>query len=171
MLKTGGMTPETGDKIKEGARLRSIGESWGRIATRLGYANGESARKVLAGMYPDLWRTEFELARGLYLDVIEGEAIVTQRELLRATRIVSKIDPKTGKPVKESKDNPLDIRQRAAHSVLAHCAKQRASKVQVVGSVEHKGPVDLAARIKAYAEALDDPEEAQGESDGQDADA
>ena len=144
-------------RIKAVARLRVEGATWASIATRYGYKQSDSARQSLTLKYPDRWRTAYELARALYLDEIEGEAVLTQRELLRPTRIVKRLDRKTGETTEERVDNPLDIRQRAAHSVLAHCAKLRAQKVELTGRLSHEHDttsVDIEARVRAYAEAL-----------------
>ena len=154
-------------RIKEVAKLRVEGATWAVIATRYGYKHNQSARQSLTLKYPVLWRDEYELARALYLDEIEGEAILTQRELIRPTRIVTHHDPDTGAETEERVDNPLDMRQRAAHSILAHCAKLRARKVEVTGSMEHehKGDVNIDERIEAYAKALTGGEGPEGPED------
>jgi hypothetical protein len=100
------------------------GLSWDKIALQYGYKNGVSARKTLQGMHPALWREAFEQARSLYLDEIESEALLTQRDLIR--------------PHKENKDGSKierdeRIRQSAAHSLLVHSARMRAQKLEISG--------------------------------------
>jgi len=115
-------TTQTTDRIKEAVALRVQGESWAKIATRYGYKNENSAMHMLTQEYPDLWRTEYELARAKYLDEIEAEALLTQRQLMRPFHA----DGKT--PRSEQ------IRQSAAHSLLNHCRQLRAQKIEMTGS-------------------------------------
>ena len=106
-------TKTTKDRIKEVAALRVEGVPWAQIAKRFGYASQETACKCMTYDHADLWRAEYERARALYLDDVESEALLTQRALLRC--------------------DDLRIRQSAAHSLLAHCAKLRAQKVELSG--------------------------------------
>ena len=122
-------TSETSGRIKKAAKLRVEGASWEKIAIRYRYKTADSARKTLQGEYPDLWREAFEHARELYLDEIESEALLTQRDLIRPVR---------------ADDSPRDerIRQSAAHSLLVHAARMRAKKLEISGP--GGGPVSLA---------------------------
>jgi len=110
-------TKETKTRIKEAAQLRVGGMSWDNVAAKYGYKNARSASWTLTQMHPDLWRLEYEAARELYLDEIEAEAALTQRQLLR--------------------HEDARIRQMAAHSLLNHCRSLRAQKHEVtVGGTE-----------------------------------
>ena len=106
-------TKATKGRIKSVAVLRTEGVSWAEIAKRFKYASADSACKQMTWEHADLWREEYERARALYLDDVESEALLTQRQLLRC--------------------DDLRIRQSAAHSLLAHCAKLRAQKLEVSG--------------------------------------
>ena len=126
-------TSETSQRIKEAAKLRVEGASWEKIAILYQYKNADSARKTLQGEHPELWREAFEHARSLYLDEIESEALLTQRDLIR--------------PHKETKDGikverDERIRQSAAHSLLVHSSRMRAQKIEVTG--QGGGPVTFA---------------------------
>lgn len=114
-------------RIKEGARLFIEGSTWATIGAHFGYANGESARVSLQGNHPSTWRAEYDAARELYLPAVEAEAEWTQRKLLR------------------SKDE--NIRQRAAHSLLAHVDRLKAQKLQVTGDLTHEHAVSTTALI------------------------
>ncbi len=117
-------TTKTTTRIAEVAALRVNGSSWDTIAKQYGYKNRDTAFRTLTRMHKDLWRAEYETARALYLDEIEAEASLTLRQLLR------------------SDDDR--IKQQAAASLLAHCAKLRAQKIELTGA--DGGPV-----VKVYA--------------------
>jgi len=106
--------------IKLAARLRVEGNSWKQIAPRIGRSSDLSARSITQE-HKELWRSEYEQARALYLDEVEGEAILTQRSLLRST------DER--------------VRQMAAHSLLNHCRQLRPTKL------EHHIPQKLTAEF------------------------
>lgn len=110
-------TAETVARIKEVAKLRIEGATWRQIAERYQYKHEGSACSTLTQEHPELWREEYEAARASYLDSVEAEALLTQRELLRSKN--------------------LELRQRAAHSLLAHCAKLRAQKLHITGDLTH----------------------------------
>lgn len=116
-------------RIKQAARLFVEGWTWDKIAGLHGYRNGESARVSLQGHHPSTWRAEYDAARELYLPALEAEAELTQRGLLR------------------SKDE--NIRQRAAHSLLAHADRLKAQKLQVTGDLTHEHAVSTTALIHA----------------------
>lgn len=105
-------------RIKEVAVLRVEGVTWAAIAERYKYASADSACKQMTWEYRDLWQEEYEHADAMRLAEIEAKGVKTQLELM------------------DCDDN--NIRQRAAHSILAHCAKLRAQKVQVSGVIEHR---------------------------------
>jgi regulator of protease activity HflC (stomatin/prohibitin superfamily) len=156
-------TAETKDRIKEAAKLRIEGASWAVIATKYGYSDGDSARKMLAGMYPELWRGEYEKARELYLDEMEAEAVLTQRALMRPFRTVRKPD---GTEVVQTLEPQLN--QSAAHSILAHAARLRSQKIEVKGEVRHSGqiaPMTPEQAIAALREAHEKHQAQQAEDE------
>lgn len=115
-------TQQTLDRIKEVAKMRIEGMSWAKIAVKYGYKNEASADSTLTQEHPDLWRSEYELARAKYLDEVEAEALLTQRQLMRPMMT----DGKT--PRSEQ------IMQSAAHSLLNHTRQLRAQKIEMTGS-------------------------------------
>ncbi len=122
-------------RIKEAAQMRVEGATWEVIAVRYSYANAKCAKNFLQGRYQDLWRSEYEIARATLLDGVEAEALLTQRDLLRAT------DDR--------------IRQSAAHSLLAHCAKLRMKDgpdINVNIDNRTESPVELLRREFAECE-------------------
>jgi len=119
---------ESSTRIKKAAVLRVESATWAKIAKRFGYKNAESARKMMTGKYPDLWREEYEKARALHLDEIESEALLTNRELLRPLK-------------KDGSERGERVRQSAAHSLLAHSAKLRAQKIEIAGN--KGGPIAI----------------------------
>ena len=150
---------QTQRKIKLAARLLIEGEPWRVIAQRIGRGNENTARHIQAE-YPELWKTEYAAAREKYLDSVESEALLTQRELMRPTKPARderghiRVNP-DGTPMQEERAEP--IRQSAAHSLLNHCAKQHAQKLQIdgtLGVVDHEKARAVTAQLAAEAEAM-----------------
>jgi hypothetical protein len=120
----GTTSPELLDKIEAVAIERVEGDTWDVIAERHGYASGDSIRSFITGKHRDAWRDAYDRQRELRLDTVEATAIQTQIDLL--------------------KDADHRIRQSAAHSLLVHCGRMRAQKLQVDfrGKIRHdSGPL------------------------------
>ena len=143
------MTEQTKQKIKDAAQLRIEGQTWDQIAKVLLYKTALSARLVMTQDHPEAWRAAYETARATYLDEIEGEAILTQRMLMRPTHTVKG----------EERETPLQIRQSAAHSLLSHCSKLRAQKVELAGAMGEPITIQICQAVK--------PEENGGKDDGE----
>ncbi len=109
-------TEHTKQQIKRMAILRVEGNSWAQIAALPDITrNTDITARAVTQEYPDEWRQAYEEPRFLFLDEIEAEAALTQRQLLR------------------SADDR--VKQSAAHSILHHCRSLRAQKVELSGSV------------------------------------
>lgn len=124
MRKPKSMTDQTARRIKEAAQMRVEGQTWDQIAKVYQYSTGPVARKTLTSFHVTEWRAAYEEARAVYLDEIEGEALLTQRALMRPTHWVRG----------EERETPLQIRQSAAHSLLSHCRQLRAQKIELGGT-------------------------------------
>jgi len=123
-------SPEISDKIKLAVRIKVEGATWDEVANKLGYENGDSARQSLKGPHREEWRKQYEEAYLDWMPDVEAEAISTQR-----------------KHMKSAKD---DISQRAAHSLMAHCAKLRAQKIDMAvdTAAGYRRVVEEAERIR-----------------------
>ena len=99
------------------ANLRVQGTSWAAIAKKFRYSNSDSARKAITGNHPDVWRTAYEEARDRFLDEVEAEAVLTNRELIR--------------PIRDDGERRDErIRAMAARALQDHAAKLRAQAPQ-----------------------------------------
>jgi len=136
-------TSKTLERITQVARMRVDGASWRVIATKYGYKNEASACTMMTQEYPKLWKAEYEAARAVRLNELEIEAVQTQRELIRPYRtkqVISEEGKLTEKTV--AIENPLPIRQSAAHSLLNHTRQLRAQKVEISGP--NGGPMEMS---------------------------
>lgn len=97
-------------RIATAAKLRVGGNSWARVAPKIGRKNAVSARQITVD-YSAAWHSAYEDARRELLDGIEIEAIHTMQELMQSK-------------------NEL-VAERAAYGILRHCSGLRAQKVEV----------------------------------------
>lgn len=112
-MALGEPTTGTTERMGEVARLRVEGVSWRDIAAKYGYENENSAQHMMTQEHKAEWRKIYEDMRALLLDDVEGEATLVGRKLLRS--------------------QSEDIQQRAVGTLLNHCSKLRAQKVEVQG--------------------------------------
>jgi len=141
--------------MKEVALLRCEAVTWDRIAKQYGYKNEDSARHAITRKYPQLWAQIYEKARIENLDVIEAEAIITSRQLMREgqTRTVQDADgnPRTIVPDVAIKR----VAQSAAFALLQHASRCRATKIELSGGDK---PIETRARLDIDVSKLSDAE-------------
>lgn len=144
-------------RINQAAVMRTEGKTWDEIAPAIGRADGKNARQITQE-YPDHWRLAFESHCAELLTTFVGEAIRTQRGLLRLATPWR--DPETGKLVYPD-TRSMQLAQSAAHSLLHHAVALQTRRVEISGpgggpistSAEEAKPIPEAVRI-AYYEAL-----------------
>lgn len=153
------------EKIKLAARLRVEGNSWTIIAKHIGRANEDSAQHIIHE-YPEEWKAAYAYAYAMYLDEIEAEASVTERELMRPLRRLYTGEGKVktdehGYPVMVARDEKL--RDSAANHLLVHASKMRVAHINVHHTGETTGKLVLSletfdprdqAKSKPEAEAV-----------------
>jgi len=134
------MTSQTSQRIKDAAQMRIEGQTWNQIAKAYQYESRQAAEVALTQEHPEAWRAAYETARATYLDEIEGEALLTQRMLMRPTYTVNG----------EEHETPLQIRQSAANSLLncKHLRTQRAALI-AIGQMDNQGARRQKERISA----------------------
>jgi len=104
------------EKINLAVQLIVEGAGWTGVASKLGYStnhHGDSAYRNLCANHRQEWNAAYEVAYERHMAVVESEAVLTQRDLLRC--------------------DDLSIRQRASHSLLNHVSKLRAQRFEISG--------------------------------------
>lgn len=141
---------QTSRRIKEAARMKVEGATWAVVALKFGYSSADTCKKTLSQtIHLEEWRAAYEEARADRLNDIEVGAILTQVELSQRYVTVPAYEHIPEK-VFENRDQ---IRQAAAHSLLAHCAKLKAKEV---GDVNINVGDSVADELrKSFAEAED----------------
>ena len=155
---------ETSEKIKLAARLRVGGNSWTVVAKHIGRKNEDSAQHIM-DENPEEWKAAYAYAYAMYLDEIEAEAGVTERELMRPLRYLytsdGKVKHENGYPVVVARDEKL--RDSAANHLLVHASKMRVAHINVHHTGETTGKLVLSletfdprdqAKSKPEAEAV-----------------
>ena len=143
MVNARQITKKMRKKLSAVAQMRVEGASWGIVATKYGYKTAESARVAITDIHPELWRELYEDTRAKYLDQMEAEAVLTQRELLRLDQI------EKGKDVPPS--DVHRIRQSAAHSLMNHAARLRAQKIELKGNFGVAVNMNGQSKVEEYA--------------------
>ncbi len=126
-------TNRTKNIIKLAAKLRVQGCCWAKVAPRINRKTANTASQ-LPHEYPALWDEAYEDARRSYLNSMEAEAILTQKELMQPTYKIQLGEEEESNEL----PTPLDIRQRAAHSILNHSRHSRGDKLHLTGELDHK---------------------------------
>jgi hypothetical protein len=110
--------------------MRVEGATWAQVSANFPgeYSTAESCGDMLAREHKPDWEAAYELARSLYLNECEAEAVLTQRSLMRSYRNITKPDGTT-----ELQAIEASLNQSAAHSLLNHTRQLRAQKVELSG--------------------------------------